>query len=46
MTAPILGVTKLQQLEDALGAVDLILTADEIAQLEAPYRPTDVAGFR
>lgn len=39
VTAPILGVTKLQHLEDALATVDLELTDDHVAQLEAPYRP-------
>jgi len=45
VTAPIVGITKLPQLADALGALDVTLTADEIARLEAPYQPTAVAGF-
>ncbi len=45
VTAPIVGITKLPQLADALGALDVTLTADEIARLEAPYLPTAVAGF-
>lgn len=45
VTAPIIGVTKLPQLTDALGALDVTLSADEVARLEAPYQPTAVAGF-
>ncbi|MCU1595689.1 MAG: aldo/keto reductase, partial [Frankiales bacterium] len=45
VTAPIIGATKLSHLEDAIAAVDLELTPDEIASLEAPYRPHAVAGF-
>ncbi|GAA1855729.1 aldo/keto reductase [Pseudonocardia ailaonensis] len=44
VTAPIVGVTKPQHLEDALSAVDVTLDADEIAQLEEPYRPHEIAG--
>ena len=43
--APIVGATKLGHVEDALAAVEIELTAEEIGQLEAPYRPTSVAGF-
>ncbi len=46
VTAPIVGVTKLSQLEDAVGALDVVLTADEVARLEAPYRSTSAASFR
>ena len=46
VSAPIVGVTKLEQLTDALGAVDVVLTADEVAALEAPYRPRRTAGFQ
>ncbi len=45
VSAPIVGVTKLSQLTDALGALDLKLGAEEISRLEAPYQPTEVAGF-
>ncbi|MGY1722278.1 aldo/keto reductase [Blastococcus sp. SYSU DS0533] len=45
VTSPIVGVTKPQHLEDALAAVDLSLTDDEIASLEEPYTPHPVAGF-
>ena len=45
VSAPIVGVTKLPQLTDALAALDLQLSADEIAKLEAPYQPTGISGF-
>jgi aryl-alcohol dehydrogenase-like predicted oxidoreductase len=44
VTAPIIGATKMTHLDDALGALDLELTAEEIKQLEAPYRPHAVRG--
>ncbi|GAB0113503.1 aldo/keto reductase [Acidisoma sp. C75] len=45
ITAPIIGATKPQHLADAVAAVDLDLTAEEIARLEAPYVPHAVSGF-
>ena len=39
VTAPIVGATKIKHLEDAIGALDLTLSADEIGSLESPYRP-------
>ncbi|CAN5668330.1 aldo/keto reductase [soil metagenome] len=44
VTAPIIGATKMQHLDDAIAALALELTAEEIAQLEAPYRPHPVLG--
>jgi 1-deoxyxylulose-5-phosphate synthase len=44
VTAPIVGATKLRHLEDALAAVDLDLSAEEVDRLEAPYRPHRVLG--
>ena len=46
VTAPIVGVTKVQQLDDAVASLDIELDADEVALLEEPYAPHDVAGFR
>jgi 1-deoxyxylulose-5-phosphate synthase len=46
ITAPIVGATKLQHLDDALAAVTLKLTAQEIALLEEPYVPHAIAGFQ
>ena len=45
VSAPIIGATKLHHLDDALAAVDLELSAEEIARLEEPYVPHAVAGF-
>jgi aryl-alcohol dehydrogenase (NADP+) len=45
ITAPIIGATKMTHLEDAIAAVDIALTDDEIARLEKPYHPHEVAGF-
>jgi aryl-alcohol dehydrogenase (NADP+) len=44
VTAPIVGATKMHHLDEALAAVDLELTDEEIAHLEAPYRPRPVLG--
>lgn len=45
ITAPIVGATKPQHLDDAVAALDVELSADEIASLEAPYLPHAVMGF-
>ena len=42
VTAPIVGATKIKHLEDALGALDVTLSAEEIGVLEAPYTPKRV----
>jgi 1-deoxyxylulose-5-phosphate synthase len=44
VTAPIVGATKLAHVEDAVAAVDVTLDAEEVARLEAPYRPHRVLG--
>jgi len=44
VTAPIVGATKVEHLEDALGAEALSLTDDEIARLEEPYLPHEISG--
>ncbi len=45
ITAPIIGVSKLSQLTDALGAMDLKLDPEAIKSLERPYTPRGIAGF-
>jgi aryl-alcohol dehydrogenase-like predicted oxidoreductase len=45
VTAPIIGATKAAHLADAVAAVDVTLSEDEVAQLEKPYAPHRVAGF-
>ena len=44
VTAPIVGTTKLAQLDDALAALELVLTSEELARLEAGYRSHPVLG--
>jgi 1-deoxyxylulose-5-phosphate synthase len=44
VTAPIVGATRLEHLEEAAGALDVKLTEDERRALEAPYVPHAVAG--
>lgn len=46
ITAPIVGATKMQHLEDAVASVSLQLSDDEIAALEAGYVPHPVAGIQ
>ena len=45
VTAPIVGVTKLEQLADAVAAVEVKLSPEEISRLEAPYIPTGRSSF-
>jgi 1-deoxyxylulose-5-phosphate synthase len=42
--APIIGATRPEHLDDAVAAVDVQLTADEIAAIEGPYVPHSIAG--
>jgi len=44
VTAPIVGASKPQHLEDAVGALSVKLTVQEIASIEEPYVPRPVAG--
>ncbi len=46
VTAPIVGATKPEHIDDAVAAVELDLTAEEIERLEEPYTPHPVVGFR
>jgi aryl-alcohol dehydrogenase-like predicted oxidoreductase len=45
VTAPIVGATKAEHLEDALAAEQLALSEDEISRLEEPYVPHTVSGI-
>ncbi len=45
ITSPIIGATKMNHLDDAVSALSVTLSADEIASLEAPYVPHPVLGF-
>ena len=45
VTAPIVGATKMQHLDDAVAALSVKLSDDEARSLEEPYVPHAVAGF-
>lgn len=44
ITAPIIGASKMQHLDEAIAAVDITLTEDDMKQLEEPYQPHPVLG--
>jgi 1-deoxyxylulose-5-phosphate synthase len=46
VTAPIIGATKISHLDDAVGALSVKLTAEEVAHLEAPYVPHPSVGHQ
>lgn len=45
VAAPIVGVSKVSHLDDALAAVDVCLSQDEVAAVERPYRPQPHVGI-
>jgi aryl-alcohol dehydrogenase-like predicted oxidoreductase len=44
VSAPIVGASKTWQLDEAVAALDVKLTDEEVQQLEAPYQPHPVLG--
>ncbi|NGO42528.1 aldo/keto reductase [Streptomyces ureilyticus] len=44
ISAPVVGATKLNHLDDAVAAVEVSLSEEEIARLETPYQPHRVLG--
>ena len=46
VAAPIIGATKIAHLEDAIGALALTLTPEEVAYLEEPYVPHQIVGHQ
>jgi len=44
VSAPIIGTTKLENLHDIIGAIDVKLTEEEIKYLEESYVPLKVLG--
>ena len=46
VTAPIVGASKTSHLDDAVAALAVTLSAEEIARLEEAYVPHAVAGFK
>jgi aryl-alcohol dehydrogenase-like predicted oxidoreductase len=45
VSAPIVGASKPGHLADAIAALDIVLSDDEIARLEEPYVPHGIVGF-
>ena len=45
VTAPIIGATKMNHLDDAVAALAIQLTPDELTALESPYVPHPILGF-
>jgi len=46
VVAPIIGASKMDHLEDSVGALDIAMSVEQIAFLEAPYRPYPVMGHQ
>lgn len=46
ITAPLVGISKLHQFDDAVAALDIKLTDEDVAAMEAPYHPKPVAGHQ
>ena len=44
VSAPIIGASKLAHLDDAIHALDVTLTPEELKSLEEPYEPHPVLG--
>jgi aryl-alcohol dehydrogenase (NADP+) len=44
VTAPIVGVTKVEHVEQAVESLEVKLTPDDIRRLEEPYKPHPVYG--
>jgi 1-deoxyxylulose-5-phosphate synthase len=42
ITAPIVGISKLHQFDDAVAALEVTLSEEDVAEMEAPYRPKAV----
>ncbi|ENF35347.1 aldo/keto reductase family protein [Escherichia coli P0302308.12] len=46
IAAPIIGTSREEQLDELLNAVDITLKPEQIAELETPYKPHPVVGFK
>jgi 1-deoxyxylulose-5-phosphate synthase len=46
VTTPIIGATKFTHLEDAVGALSVKLSQEEVAYLEEPYVPHPIVGHQ
>ena len=45
VTAPIVDASKLPQLDEAIAAIDLVLSPDDVRLLEEPYTPHSILGL-
>ena len=45
VTSPIVGATKMHHLDDAVAALSIKLTPEEVVRLEEPYLPHPVVEF-
>ena len=46
VTAPIIGATKISHLDEAVGALSVKLTTEEVTYLEEPYAPHNIVGHQ
>jgi aryl-alcohol dehydrogenase-like predicted oxidoreductase len=46
VTAPVIGTSREEQLDELLNAVDITLKPEQIAELETPYQLHPVVGFK
>jgi aryl-alcohol dehydrogenase-like predicted oxidoreductase len=46
ITAPIVGISKLHQFDDAVAALEVKLSDEDVALMEAPYHPKPIAGHQ
>jgi aryl-alcohol dehydrogenase (NADP+) len=46
VTAPIIGASKMPHLEEAVAALEIDLSQEELAHLEEPYRPHPISGHQ
>ncbi len=45
VTAPIIGVTKIEHLEEAVGSLEIKLSEEDIKRLDEPYKPHSLIGI-
>jgi aryl-alcohol dehydrogenase-like predicted oxidoreductase len=45
VTSPIIGATRMSHLDDAVAALNLSLSDEDVAELQSPYVPHAVVGF-
>jgi aryl-alcohol dehydrogenase (NADP+) len=45
VTSPVVGTTKVEHLDDLVAGMNVTLTTEDVAYIEAPYRPKRTLGF-